>query len=81
MTTVIDTLKFWVNSKNKVIATRLIICTVYLCGGFLLVTQGGFFVLTLIDAKIGGNPLLMIGLMEVRNLTNIYFRLTILMKH
>ncbi len=81
MTTVIDTLKFWVNSKNKVIVTRLIICAVYFGGGLLLVSQGGFFVLTLIDAKIGGNPLLMIGLMEVRNLTNIYFRLTILMKH
>ncbi len=73
MTTVIDTLKFWVNSKNKVIATRLIICTVYLCGGFLLVTQGGFFVLTLIDAKIGGNPLLMVGLMEVRILLILNF--------
>lgn len=68
MTTFIDAFKSLINTKIKVIITRGVICTVYFLLGLIIVTKGGFFVLTFIDANIGGNPLLMVALLEVRSI-------------
>lgn len=65
MTTIIDNFRERINTKPKEYAVRGIIALTYLLLGLILVTKGGFFVLSLIDNKIGGNPLLMIGLCQV----------------
>lgn len=65
MTTIIDLLnERWKNSDKKVYLIRFIIAFVYCLLSFVMVTQGGFFVLTLLNEKVG-NPMLHIGLLEV----------------
>lgn len=65
MSTIIDAAKNYVNTPKKKIITRGIIALVYFLLGLTMVTKGGLFVLNLIDSKIGGTPLLMIGFCQV----------------
>lgn len=65
MTTVIDLGSKLINTSKKKIITRGIIASVYFLLGLTMVTKGGLFVLNLIDSKIAGTPLLMIGLFQV----------------
>ena len=66
MTTIIDLIKDKLiqNSSKRIFLTRFIIALVYCLLSFIMVTKGGFYVLTLLNDKVG-NPMLHIGFLQV----------------
>ena len=64
MSTFIDTFKKFINTKFRVIMTRAGICIVYFLLGLTMTTQGGLFILNLIDSVVAGYPLLIVGLLQ-----------------
>ena len=65
MSTIIDIFNNLIKTKTQKILTRLIICIVYFLCGLTMVTNGGLYVLNLIDTVIAGYPLLIVGLLQV----------------
>ena len=65
MSTVIDNLKKYADTPKKVILIRLAICIIYFLFGLTMVTEGGLFVLNLVDTVVAGYPLLFVGLLQV----------------
>ena len=65
LSTIIDLLHRYINTKRKVLYSRLIMILVFFLFGLTMTTRGGLFVLNLIDTVIAGYPLLIVGLLEV----------------
>jgi SNF family Na+-dependent transporter len=60
-----DLFKKIINTNKKQIVARFIICLVFFLFSLCMTTQGGFFILSLINEYTAGYPLLIVGLLEV----------------
>jgi solute carrier family 6 (neurotransmitter transporter, glycine) member 5/9 len=65
MSSTIDILHTYLNSKKKIVFIRAAYCVVYFLVGLTMCSRGGLYVLNLVDSAVGGYPFLGIGFCQM----------------
>ncbi|ELU02987.1 hypothetical protein CAPTEDRAFT_121763 [Capitella teleta] len=69
---VIDELDFVRKSAQRKVIFRAVFCFVFFLIGLSMITNSGFYVFNIVDAFVGGFPLLFVGLLETIAIQFIY---------
>ncbi|ELT96748.1 hypothetical protein CAPTEDRAFT_185660 [Capitella teleta] len=71
---VIDELDFVRKSAQRKVIFRAVFCFVFFLIGLSMITNSGFYVFNIVDAFVGGFPLLFVGLLETIAIQFIYVK-------